>query len=156
MGLDCSTVKFGWGVVDCYGGRLLRVDSGVWNIKGKGKKGDPHPVRMENLEALLRNALSKYMPDAVLVESAFMGLNAQALIRIAEMRGVALLTTSRAGILAQSVAPSSMKKKIAGIGNAKKTAVAASVATLLGEPNEFASDDESDALALAIYGTFEE
>lgn len=154
IGLDCSSVSVGWSIVDANGPALTRIDSGVWDIS---RSGQAMPDRLVTFDRFLTQIMARFGPCSMVVETSFMGVNAQSSLRIAEVRGVALLHAGHAAIPVRNVAPASVKKLIGGHGRAKKDEVAEGVrAHFPGEVLSFATDDESDALAIAAFGAIKD
>lgn len=149
IGLDCSTVRVGWAVVDVIDGEYSLLASGDWHI-GKGKQSTEN--RLASLDRSLRAVLAGYGGDVCVVETAFAGVNVQSALRISEVRGVAILCAGQAGLAIKSVAPASVKKSVAGHGRADKSEVASAVKELFAQRPVFGSEDESDAVAIAVCG----
>lgn len=146
LGVDAATRCAGWAVVRS--GR--RVASGTWKL---GKPSETIPARLVRLRAYAVNALASFRPTLVVVEAAFMAKSVSTTMRLAEARGVVLEAAESHSVPSIQPSPAEWKKAMIGHGNADKAMVADAVRRLLGGYEEpFASDDESDALALALFG----
>jgi crossover junction endodeoxyribonuclease RuvC len=71
-------------------------------------------------------------------------------LRLAHVRGVALLAVAEAGVALGEYSPLEVKSSVVGYGRAEKRQVQLMVRTLTGVGGDFASEDASDALAVAI------
>jgi len=149
LGLDCSSVAVGWATIRVADdGELTLLGSGVARI---GRSPKPICSRIMVMDEMLRSVLAEFAPTEAIVETAFAGRNIQGSLRIAEVRGAAMLRLSLAGIGVSNVAPTSVKKAIAGHGMANKKAVAEAVQDFLGIDKEIETDDESDAIAIGLF-----
>jgi crossover junction endodeoxyribonuclease RuvC len=94
--------------------------------------------------------IGKYSPDCAAVEDVFHAVNAKTVIKLAHARGVALLAIAEAGIPLGNYSPLEVKRSIVGYGRAEKEQVQMMVRSLLGLSADLASQDASDAVAVAI------
>jgi crossover junction endodeoxyribonuclease RuvC len=110
---------------------------------------DPLHNRLAKIAAGLRQLMSEHRPEAVAVEEVFLSVNTRSALKLAHVRGVALLTAAEAGLPLGEYSPMEIKTSVVGYGRAEKSQVQLMVRSLLGlETN--ASEDASDALAVAI------
>lgn len=148
LGIDPSTGVVGWAVVECEGSGYARVASGVWRL---GRASRPLPERLRELHQRLTAAIQAHAPLRLALESAFFGRNAASALRIGEARGVVMMTAAQSGLAVEEIPPASVKRRVAGGGAASKEQVGRMVRMHLAEPGaEFASEDESDAIAVAL------
>jgi crossover junction endodeoxyribonuclease RuvC len=145
IGLDPGTRRFGWGVVERRGTRLLHVAHGVVAADER----TPIAVRLVVIEAALEEVLRSHDPDEASVESLFFARDAQAAAKLGHARGVALLVCARGGLDVHEYPPALVKRAVAGRGRAEKAQVAQMVRVVLGL-TESPPSDAADALALAI------
>jgi crossover junction endodeoxyribonuclease RuvC len=150
VGIDCGTERTGFGVIDSDGRRHQYVSSGVICTK----TGDPLSVRLKHIADTLEKVLIDFAPNAVAVEEVFYSVNAKSALKLAHVRGVALLQAAHAGLLVSEYSALEVKMSVVGYGRAEKSQVQMMVQSLLRITNEFPSFDASDALAVAIcHGT---
>ena len=77
-------------------------------------------------------------------------VNAKTALKLAHVRGVALLAIAEAGIELAEYSPLEVKINVVGYGRAEKYQVQLMVQSLLGLPTAIASEDAADALAVAL------
>jgi crossover junction endodeoxyribonuclease RuvC len=143
LGVDPGTVRTGWGVIECDGARLRYVESGVI-VAGRGSLAP----RLAAVYAGLSEVIARTMPEILSLERNFLAINVQSAFRLGEARGVAMAAAAAARLALCEYTPASIKKAVAGSGDADKAGVRAAVMRLFAlatEPRE----DESDALAAA-------
>ena len=86
---------------------------------------------------------------SVSVESLIHVKNVSSLAKLSQARGAALSVLASKGCTVSEYAPNLVKSSVSGHGFASKDSVAKSLSFLFPQ-HKFASDDESDALALAL------
>lgn len=150
VGIDCGTEATGFGVIDTDGRRHQLVTAGVLRTKAS----DALEQRLKFIAAGLREVIENFSPRAVAVEDVFYALNAKSALKLAHVRGVALLTAAEAGLVVGEYSPLEVKMSVVGYGRAEKQQVQMMVLSLLGVTQQFGSFDATDALAVAIcHGT---
>lgn len=150
IGLDISSTTSGWAVVDSPSTGPVLVASGIIRMSRKPK--DSIGLRLERLFEGLVEIMRTHRPAHVLLEGGFCR-HGTATRRTSEARGVALLVLHGARLVVETVPPRAVKLKIGGHGGADKDRMEKAVRMICrGCPATFASDDESDAVACALYG----
>ena len=146
LGLDLSTRCTGWGMV-AWKDSLppAYVASGVAEWKPKTPLGDV----LRDLSRFLVDAQAKGL-TAVVAEDIFVGPNRQTVLSLAEMRGVVRHVCCAFDTPLLLVAPSTVKKQLAGHGRASKGQVAQAVGLRLGIDVSEMPPDQTDALAVAL------
>jgi crossover junction endodeoxyribonuclease RuvC len=84
------------------------------------------------------------------VEEVFYSQNVKTALKLAHVRGVALLAIAEAQIALGEYSPLEVKTSVVGYGRAEKHQVGRMVRTLTGFDQELETEDVSDALAVAI------
>jgi len=84
------------------------------------------------------------------VEELFFNTNITTGIRVAEARGVILLSANQKKIPTSEYTPLQVKQAVVGYGRAEKKQVISMVTMLLNLPKPPKPDDTADALAIAI------
>jgi crossover junction endodeoxyribonuclease RuvC len=98
--------------------------------------------------------LANAAAEAVAVEEVFHAVNAKSALKLAHVRGVALLVAAEAGVPVNAYSALEIKMSVVGYGRAEKQQVQLMVCSLLGIGPKFESYDATDALAVAIcHGT---
>ena len=147
LGIDPGSRICGFGVLDLMGGQPRYVAAGALSA---GPRETAVPERLARLHRGLAGAIRRYRPDALAVETPFVGRNVAAAFRIGEARGVILLAASEAGVPVYEYAPAVVKRSVVGHGAASKPQTARLVQAWLGLPATPESADAADALALAL------
>jgi len=146
LGIDPGTAACGFGVVASDGTALRFVDAGT-------VRTDPaltDAARLAELEAALDQLVIQHHPDRVAVERLYFRRNVRTAMTVGQARGIALLVAARHGLPISEPTPNEVKLAVCGNGAADKAQVADMVARLLGVRLNGASDDATDALAVAI------
>jgi crossover junction endodeoxyribonuclease RuvC len=145
MGLDPGLARMGWGVIEIEGARLIYVAHGVLTTKADNALA----VRLLCLHDALVEVLTRFEPQALAIEQAFVHKDPSAAMKIGQARAVAMLAGARAGLIVAEYTPNLVKKCVVGVGHAGKEQVLAMVRCLL-PIARVDSADAADALALAI------
>jgi len=98
---------------------------------------------------MLDALLADHGPDSAAAEEIFLNKNPQSTLKLAQARGVVLMTAARSGILVAEYAARLVKKAVVGAGNADKAQIHFMVQRLL-PGAAIAGPDAADALAVAI------
>jgi crossover junction endodeoxyribonuclease RuvC len=146
LGIDCGSERTGWGVIATDGRRHRVVGHGVI----KTTPAHPFARRLVHIAEQLRAVLEAHRPDAAAVEDVFFSQNVKSALKLAHVRGVALLAIAEAGVPLGEYSPLEVKTSVVGYGRAQKHQVQMMVRTLTGVTEAFESEDASDALAVAI------
>lgn len=145
IGIDPGTTRIGFGVVDYQNSKFSLVKFGV--IKNTKKDGSYSLVLAEKEISKL---LEKYRPTLAGVEKLFFFNNQKTIMAVSEMRGVIILTLTKAGLPIVEPTPLQVKQGLSGYGKADKAQVQKMVRMLMGIKEEIEPDDAADALAIAI------
>jgi crossover junction endodeoxyribonuclease RuvC len=146
VGIDCGTERTGFGIIDSDGRTHQLVRAGVIRTK----TADALERRLGVIARELRQVLDDYTPQAFAVEEVFHAVNAKSALKLAHVRGVALLLAAEAGLPVSEYSPLEVKISVVGYGRAEKHQVEMMVHSLLGIDQRFDSFDATDALAVAI------
>lgn len=146
LGIDCGTERTGWGVISSDGRRHRVLGHGVIRTPAK----QPLEQRLKTIAAGLRGILAEHQPDAAAVEEVFYSQNVRTALRLAHVRGVALLAIAEAHVSFGEYSPLEVKTSVVGYGRAEKHQVSRMVRTLTGLDQEMETEDVSDAIAVAI------
>jgi crossover junction endodeoxyribonuclease RuvC len=150
VGIDCGTERTGFGVIDSDGRSHALVTAGVIRTNPQHSL----EYRLKLIAADLREVFRVYTPQVAAVEEVFYAVNAKSALKLAHVRGVALLQASEAGLAVSEYSALEVKMSVVGYGRAEKEQVKMMVHSLLRVTEPFASYDVSDALAVAIcHGT---
>lgn len=146
LGIDPGSIKSGWGLIKVEGRKITHIASGVLRYDAK----TPIISRLEEIKLSMQEVVDKYQPDEIALESLIFVKSPTALIKLAHARAMIISTfieTHQDRIFEYS--PNLIKSSTAGHGHADKLSIQKSVRMILGQI-EFETDDQSDALAVAI------
>ncbi|HYA23960.1 MAG TPA: crossover junction endodeoxyribonuclease RuvC [Terriglobales bacterium] len=147
LGIDCGTEITGYGVVElCPNGNLICLTCGAVKLSLR----DSLPSRLATIFHRLATIIGEYHPDDVAIEDVFYALNVKSALKLGQVRGVAMLAASSAGLEIAEYAPLAIKSAVVGYGRAEKQQVQHMVAQLLSLPVIPEPADAADALAIAI------
>lgn len=147
LGIDCGTEYTGYGVVElCPDGKLVCLTCGAIKLSPR----DPMPERLATIFDRLAAIIEGQRPDNVAIEDVFYALNVKSALKLGQVRGVAMLAASSAGLEVAEYAPLSIKSAVVGYGKAEKQQVQHMVTRLLNLAAPPESPDAADALAIAI------
>jgi crossover junction endodeoxyribonuclease RuvC len=110
----------------------------------------PLAERLLTIAGGLREVIAAEAPEAAAVEAVFHAANTQTALKLAHVRGVALLVLAEAGLTVGEYSPLEIKTSVVGYGRAEKEQVQLMVGSLLQLKEIVKSQDASDALAAAI------
>jgi crossover junction endodeoxyribonuclease RuvC len=146
LGIDCGTERTGYGIVETDGRRHSLVVCGV--IRTSPRK--PLEARLVQIAAGLRDLIRTYEPADAAVEAVFYSTNVKTALKLAHVRGVALMTVAESGLGLGEYSPAEVKGSVVGYGRAEKHQVQMMVQSLLRLNDRIESEDAADALAVAI------
>jgi crossover junction endodeoxyribonuclease RuvC len=134
LGIDPGSRVTGYALVTKKGGRFQLIEAGV--IKTDTKK--PIPERLLQIQ-----------PETAGIETVFYHHSSEAIVRLSQARGVALLACAQANLPSEDYNPSTIKKTVGGHGKATKKEMVRLVSRLLGL-SKYLTSDAADATAIAI------
>src|SRR5712692_12112368 len=146
LGIDCGTERTGYGVIDSDGRTHRLISAGVIRTNTKS----PLEARLQEISRELRSVIARDEPRAAAVEEVFYSTNVKTALKLAHVRGVALLAVSEAGLELGEYSPLEVKTSVVGYGRAEKHQVQLMVASLTGLSEAIESEDAADAIAVAI------
>jgi crossover junction endodeoxyribonuclease RuvC len=147
LGIDCGTKLTGYGIVELSSnGRLNCLSCGVIKLSLR----DPLPARLATIFNRLKVIINEYRPEHVAIEDVFYAANVKSALKLGQVRGVAMLAASSAGLEVAEYAPLTIKSAVVGYGRAEKHQVQHMVTRLLRLSEIPEPPDAADALAIAI------
>ena len=148
LGLDPGLRHTGWGIINSKDNKISWLASG--NISPKISLSLSE--RLKEIHQGLDIIVKKYNPSIAAIEEVFVNMNGQSTLKLGMARGTAITACSINEMSVYEYAPTRVKQSVTGSGRSKKDQVASMVNILL--PGcEIKSEDESDALAVAICHT---
>ena len=148
LGIDPGTHVAGYGALDTRddGSSHTFVECAVVRLK----RDDPLEIRLLRLREGLLEVVGRLSPDAIAIESPFVGRNVKAAFSVGEARGVALVIAAERGIPVRQYAPAEIKSTVAGHGRATKQDVDRLLRLQVKMPDGKVPADATDALAVAM------
>lgn len=146
LGIDCGSERTGYGVIESDGLDHRLLIAGVIRTSPK----TPFERRLAEISGELRALIRQHAPESAAVEEVFHAANVKTALKLAHVRGIALLAIADAGVAFAEYSPLEVKMSVVGYGRAEKCQVQLMVQSLLGLPQIIESEDASDALAVAI------
>jgi crossover junction endodeoxyribonuclease RuvC len=146
LGIDPGLAIVGWGVIEYSGSRF--------RVLGYGAIETPAGVSLEERLLMIHKGVKQlietYRPEQMAVEELFFNTNITTGIKVAEARGVILMTAHSMGVKLFEYTPLQVKQAVVGYGRAEKKQVITMVTMFLGLSAPPKPDDTADALAIAI------
>ena len=147
LGIDCGTAYTGYGVVELRrDGTLVCLSCGAIKLSAR----ESLPLRLSTIFDQLSALIAEHQPDDVAIEDIFYALNVKSALKLGQVRGVAMLAASSAGLEVAEYAPLAIKSAVVGYGRAEKQQVQHMVRQLLNLTDIPEPPDAADALAIAI------
>ncbi len=98
----------------------------------------------------IKKVIKKFKPEVLAIETLFLTTNQKTVMHVAETRGVVIYEASNAGLKIFEASPPQIKIATTGYGKANKEQVMKMVKILVEVDSLKKSDDELDAIAIAL------
>ena len=146
LGIDPGYATIGFGVVKKTGSKLSAVDYEVITTP----PDENIAFRLAMIFDAMNAIIKKYAPDEIAIEELFFNTNITTGIKVAEARGVILLSAIQSCGKLYEYTPLMIKQALTGNGRADKHQVQYMVQSLLNLKSLPRPDDAADALAAAV------
>lgn len=146
LGIDPGTAIVGYGIILKEKSKLSLLDYGCVTTEIRFSQAERLSIIKEEIGKIIK----KHQPQVMAVEELFFFKNLKTAIKVAEARGVLLVTGKDAGLHICEFTPLEVKIATVGYGRAEKQQVQKMVKAILGLKEIPAPDDAADALAIAI------
>ncbi len=148
LGVDPGIARCGWGIVEQRAkSKELRVQSyGCIETDTKSSL----PQRLKKIYQELAKIIAGNKPSCLAVEEIFFARNVKTALTVGQCRGVILLAAAERNIPVFEYTPLEVKQALTGYGRAEKREVERMVGLSLNLSKLPKSDDEVDALAIAL------
>lgn len=150
--------------------RILGIDPGYERLgvaileKNKGEKKEKvlfsecfktsasldFPERVSLIGKEIKDVIKKWKPEVLAIETLFFTTNQKTVMHVAEVRGVVIYEASCSQLKIFEASPPQIKIATTGYGKANKEQVMKMVKILVDIDNLKKSDDELDAIAIAL------
>lgn len=115
----------------------------------RADKGAPLEARLASIAREFEALVREHRPAEAAVEDVFVKMNPRSALAVGHARGALLTVLGSNEVPVFSLPPASVKRSVAGNGQAGKTQVARMVGVILGHGRDL-PEDATDALAVAI------
>lgn len=106
--------------------------------------------RISLIGVKIKKVIKEYKPEILSIETLFLNTNQKTVMRVAEVRGVIIYEAAQKGLKIFEASPPQIKIAITGYGRANKKQVMKMVKILVKIDSLKKSDDELDAIAIAL------
>lgn len=106
--------------------------------------------RLLTIKKRIHELIHEFKPASLALETLFFSKNQKTALKVAEARGVIILSAAELGLPVHEYSPQAVKIAVTGSGNADKISVTKMVERLVPLGNVKRLDDELDAIALAM------
>jgi crossover junction endodeoxyribonuclease RuvC len=146
LGLDPGTATTGWGLIKIVKNEPVIEQYGcIETCKTKCNTD-----RLVEISHDLESLIQLHHPAEIAIEDLFFFKNLKTAVKVAQARGVLLVTCGKAKIPVYEYTPLQVKQALTGYGRADKHQVQMMVKSTLGLKNIPKPDDAADALAVAV------
>jgi crossover junction endodeoxyribonuclease RuvC len=146
MGIDPGTNFLGYAVLEIENKQFKLITMSTFTLAHV----DGHQEKLKRIFEKISRVIDLYTPHEVAVEEPFYGKNVQSMLKLGRAQGVAMAAAMVKNLPVTEYLPKTIKKSVAGNGNASKEQVAAMLAHILKQPIDPNYLDASDALAVAV------
>ena len=109
LGIDCGTEYTGYGVVEHgHDGKLICLSCGAIKLSTRNTMAS----RLATIFEGLGRIITEHRPDNVAIEDVFYALNVKSALKLGQVRGVAMLAASTAGLDVSEYSPLSIKSAV--------------------------------------------
>jgi len=98
----------------------------------------------------IKKIIKKYKPEVLAIETLFLNTNQKTVMQVAEVRGVIIYEAKSFGLKVFEASPPQIKIATTGYGRANKEQMMKMVKILVSVEEKVKSDDELDAIAIAL------
>ena len=144
IGFDPGTARLGWGALE----KKEKIITKGYGIIETPKE-EEEKERLFTLWREVRRLLERIKPDLIAIESLYFYHNQKTAIKVAQARGVILLSSAQLSLPVIELTPLQVKQALVGYGRAKKEQVQKAVQFFLNLKEIPKPDDAADALAVA-------
>ncbi|MFM7088078.1 MAG: crossover junction endodeoxyribonuclease RuvC [Candidatus Paceibacterota bacterium] len=146
LGIDPGYERLGIAVLEKKTGK----ESILYSECFKTSASLPFYERLVLLGEKIKNVIQQYKPNTLAIETLFLTTNQKTAMQVAEARGVIIYEGAQAQLKIFEATPLQIKIATTGYGKADKKEVMKMVKILVKIDNTKTSDDELDAIAVAL------
>lgn len=149
LGIDPGTNVMGYALLKVEERKPSLIVMGVLQLA----KVESHYLRLRRIHERTLQLINEYHPDELAIESPFVGINPNSMIKLCRAQGVVMAAAVMRDLPIFEYPPAKVKIQIVGNGNAAKEQVAEMVKRQLHLTDDMLQGqklDASDALAIAL------
>lgn len=146
LGIDPGYERLGIAVLEKNKGKEEVKHSECFKTSAKLKFED----RLFLIGQKIEEVIKKYKPEVLAIETLFSNTNQKTVMHVSEARGVVIYEAIKKGLKVFEASPPQIKMATTGYGKADKAQVIKMVKMLVKIDNNKKSDDELDAIAIAL------
>jgi crossover junction endodeoxyribonuclease RuvC len=150
MGVDPGSSCTGWGIVAVAAGDAQYIASGAVKLPRRAARFE----KLRTIHLEIRTIIETYHPTQFAIEEVFYNKNPKSTMTLGEARGAAILAAALAEVPVFEYSAREVKQSVTGNGAAHKSQVGFMLGKILRLAEPPASEDESDALAVALCHSF--
>jgi len=147
LGIDPGFERIGIAVIER---KPQEKDNLLYSACFKTKASFPFHERLAQIGREINNLIQEYKPNALAIEKLYFTTNAKTVMGVAEARGVIVYNASINDLDVFEYTPPQIKVAVTGYGKADKKMVGNMVPKLITMNTVRTSDDELDAIAIAL------
>jgi crossover junction endodeoxyribonuclease RuvC len=146
LGIDPGYERLGIAVLEKTKGKESVLFSECFKTSAKLEFSE----RLNLIGEEVKKIIKKYKPEVLAIETLFLNTNQKTVMRVAEARGVVIYEAAQAGLKIFEASPPQIKIATTGYGKSDKNQIIKMVKMLVKIDNSKTSDDELDAIAIAL------
>lgn len=146
LGVDPGTIVLGYGLIESHRDEMTLVHYDAIKCKARSEMSERLLFIHTGLTAVVR----KYKPDAMAVETPFVGENIKSALAIGKAQAMVLLVAAQHKLPIYEYSPAQIKHHVADYGASSKEQMQEMVKMLLELDEVPEPNDAADALAVAI------
>ncbi len=145
LAIDPGSVCAGYAVLALEGRKIRYIASGVLRFNAQ----DDFLLRIKFIYQSSLELLGRFAPDEIALEALIFAKSPTSLMKLAQSRGAMLAALTQTGCPVHEYAPTAIKAAVSGHGATDKEGLQKLLRLHVGDV-EFATHDESDAVAVAV------
>ncbi len=146
LGIDPGFERLGIAILEKNKGKECVVFSECFKTSAKLEFAE----RLKLIGEEVRKIVKEYKPEVLAIETLFLNTNQKTVMRVAEARGVVVYEAAQAGLKIFEASPPQIKIATTGYGRSDKAQMIKMVKILVKIDGSKKSDDELDAIAIAL------
>ncbi|MCK5683292.1 crossover junction endodeoxyribonuclease RuvC [bacterium] len=150
LGIDPGLYKTGYGIIEHNAGNFKYIEAGVIFTERTDSLAFRLKVIFESFETIIK----KFNPSLVALERLFFNKNVSSAMKVSNAIGVILLASELQNRKIIQITPTEVKKYVTGDHKADKESVKKMMLISLGLQSLSGIQDVSDALGVALAGTY--